>query len=375
MKRWNLSRPLASITVALLLCMSLAALPDALVQAADLDPALNDASVVPTPDKPQLSSLPVCKGARQGGDTIEEAMPIDGLPYVDPGNTCQANDDMDVECPWPSTSADVFYSLTLDTDMQVTIDLCNSAYDTKLFVLDAELNMIACNDDFYDISDPCGGFVSKIAGLFIPGGETVYIGVDGYGGGCGAYLIRVTEFVPCEFDCPPGAIAEAEPPLAPDQADDYNGGCWSDPPIFQDLWGDDYGNVDVCATSGWFLSAGDISRDSDWFRVYLGPAGLMEFTMMTDGFGDVGTWMNIILPGPVDPCTDSELVEWAAVGPCTPMTFSYAGTPESEVWIVTAPVQWLYFEAQEYEYYLSVTGLIPIGTEATSWTSLKALYR
>ena len=49
-------------------------------------------------------------------------------------------DDLDFVCPYDgSTSPDVFYAFTPDEDMVIDIGTCNSGFDTKLYVLDADL--------------------------------------------------------------------------------------------------------------------------------------------------------------------------------------------------------------------------------------------
>ena len=99
---------------------------------------------------------------KQGGDTIGDAAVIPGLPYSNTGTTAGYNNDYDEACPYTgSTSPDVVYSFTPDSDVDVDVDLCGSSYDTKLYIYDSDLNRIACNDDAY-FDDDCGVYVSKI---------------------------------------------------------------------------------------------------------------------------------------------------------------------------------------------------------------------
>ena len=50
---------------------------------------------------------------RQGGDTIEDAAVIPGLPYSNTGTTAGYNNDYDEGCPYStSISPDVVYSFT-----------------------------------------------------------------------------------------------------------------------------------------------------------------------------------------------------------------------------------------------------------------------
>ncbi len=87
---------------------------------------------------------------RQGGDTIADAVPIT-VPTIDlAGTTVGYNDDYDEVCPYTqSTSPDVVYKFAPDRDVVVDIDMFGSTYDTKIYVYCANLDLVACNDDFY----------------------------------------------------------------------------------------------------------------------------------------------------------------------------------------------------------------------------------
>lgn len=131
---------------------------------------------------------------REGGEDIANALPISGLPFNDTGNTCDNIDDYDEACPYTgSDSPDVVYSYTPTWGEIITIDLCGSSYDTKVFVYEAIAgNLVACDDDFYKFGDACGSWVSKIEDLNLLGGQTYYIVIDGYGGDCGDYELLIT---------------------------------------------------------------------------------------------------------------------------------------------------------------------------------------
>lgn len=120
-----------------------------------------------TPTRPYTPPAEI----KQGGDTIFDATVIPGLPFTDTGNTCGYIDDYDEICPYSgSTAPDVVYSFTPVSDMSIDVDLCGSMYDTKLFIYDSGLNLVACNDDFY-FEDPCGIYVSRIEGAPLVGGK------------------------------------------------------------------------------------------------------------------------------------------------------------------------------------------------------------
>ncbi len=130
---------------------------------------------------------------RQGGDTVATATAITVLPFSGAGTTVGYTNNYDAVCPYTgSTSPDVVYSLVPCMDGALDITLCaGSLYDTKLYVLDAALTVIACNDDL------CPGYVSELTaanGEAVPvtAGATYYIVVDGYFGASGSYTIDVT---------------------------------------------------------------------------------------------------------------------------------------------------------------------------------------
>lgn len=118
------------------------------------------------------------------GDDIGSAIVIDDIGYIASGNTCGFTDDYDESCPYTgSTSPDVVYSYSPTTSLDLlTVDLCTSSYDTKVYIyVNAAGNLIACNDDA--CSDPSGNpFRSKVECVNVVPGNTYYIVVDGYFG-------------------------------------------------------------------------------------------------------------------------------------------------------------------------------------------------
>jgi len=148
-----------------------------------------------------LSGTP--SSTRQGGDTVDDATVITELPASLEGTVVGYTDDYDCNDIGTSTSADVVYSITAETDAAIDLTLCYSSYDTKLFVFENEANNFAytttgeeaCNDD--GESDPgCTIFTSRIDGLSMTAGNTYYIVVDGWAGSEGDYVLDVTPYNP-----------------------------------------------------------------------------------------------------------------------------------------------------------------------------------
>ena len=131
---------------------------------------------------------------RTQGDTVADPffVSFDCEVFSASGNTCGYVNDYDYACPYTgSTSADVVYKFVCSSNMAVTIDLCASTYDTKLYVYANTVgNVIACNDDF------CS-FQSSVGNVPLAAGNTYYIVVDGYGGSCGNYELVISQYAPC----------------------------------------------------------------------------------------------------------------------------------------------------------------------------------
>lgn len=317
----------------------------------------------PILDKPETAQTPPAPDPdvlRQGGDTIGDATVITGLPFSETGTTAGYIDDYDEVCPYTgSTSPDVVYSFTPEHEMLIAIDLEGSSYDTKVYVYDPDMNLVACNDDFYD------DYTSFLGQVYITAGLTYSIVIDGYGSAFGEYELMVRDDdMQCVMDCPPGGEVEGEPPLVDGYDDQFNSGCGGIgvpiQPITQEIF---------CGRSGWFLgSDGSSMRDTDWFTVTIGDAGYL------DVFGDA-EWPTFLFElGPLD-CADVAVIQQTTIGPCIEDGFTITGAPGQEVWLwIGSP----YFENNgymddEYDYVLWITPA-PVVTRADSWSAVKGLF-
>ena len=129
-----------------------------------------------------------------GSDLPDGSVEILSLPYTDTGSTAGAANDFDgfdgAGCPFSgSTAPEVFYKITGSGEV-LTISLCDSEYDTKVYVLDDTLSLFACNDD------SCGvdGFRSELITPPLVDDATYWISVDGYAASSGNYLLNVDTF-------------------------------------------------------------------------------------------------------------------------------------------------------------------------------------
>ncbi len=298
---------------------------------------------------------------RQGGDTFDAAVALP-IPAVDiVGSTTGYNDDYGDYCPWDSWAPDVVYSIVPDQDITIDIDLYGSSYDTKIYVYDQNLIMIACNDDAYP------DYTSLIEDLPVFASQQYFVVIDGFGSDHGDYLLNIREFAPCVLDCPAGAGLEDEPPLVDGYVDNHNGGCNANPfnPVFQPIT-----TPVFCGRSGWFIGPdGDQMRDTDWFTLVIPPSGTLEI------IGDAEQDSYMLEIGPQD-CDAVGVIQEVPIGSCFEASMTMTGAPGSVVWFWVGPAANSGpggAESLEYGYVLW-TNLTPVATQAVTWSGVKALF-
>ena len=299
----------------------------------------------------------------QGGDTILDATMLAGIPASSTGTTAGYNHDYDEVCPFSgSTAPDVVYTFIAPMDMQVDVDLFGSTYDTKVYVYDENLALVACNDDFY--SD----YVSKIEEMPIMNGVQYFVVIDGYSGAFGDYVLNIVEFIPdppCVLECPPAGVYENEPPLAYNYDDQWNGGC--NTPVtypFQNITSGVF-----CGVSGFYTTDAGNSRDTDWFIINVPAGGVLEVT----GDAEVETYMFEL--GPQDCDAGVGVIQNVIVGPCAEGTMAISGAVGSPVWFWVGPTDFYAPDGSdlfEYDYVLLLN--IGTATEDHTWTGVKALF-
>jgi hypothetical protein len=187
-----------------------------------------------------------------GGEDIATAQVILGLPFSDTGDTGTKVDDYDEACPYTgSTSPDAVYSYAPAADGVIDIDLCNSSYDTKLFVYE---NVHTPTLPYACVDDSCPGYKSDILAMPVLAGNIYYIVVDGYGGESGTFELNITD--PVSVVCDP-IMCVGTPEVEP------NEGANADPVVFNPIA---IGET-VCGTNFTFDNNGTDSRDTDWFEL------------------------------------------------------------------------------------------------------------
>ncbi len=316
------------------------------------------------PDKPvarHAPGTPDPAALRQGGDTILDAVLV-SLPVVNmTGTTAGFTDDYDEVCPYTnSTSPDVVYTFVPDSNVGLVIDMYGSVYDTKIYLYDENLALVACNDDFHP------DYTSLLENVPVIAGVQYFLVIDGYGGDFGEYLLQIEEFMPCQLDCPAGAVLENEPPLANGYVDNWNGGCNTDPvsPPFQQGW---WGSF--CGVSGFYLSAGSSFRDTDWMQLEIPSDGVLEIY----GDAELATYMFEL--GPQD-CDTVGVLQNVIIGPCVEGAMVITGSPGSTVWFWVGPTTFASPDGSDvYEYeYVLINNTIWDPVENDSWTDVRALF-
>jgi len=312
---------------------------------------------------------------REGGETIETAWMIYALPFTDTGNTCDNIHDYDEVCPYTgSLSPDVVYAYEPPYDMCVSINLCDSYYDTKVYVYQDVAGNVpwpdGCNDDNFNCVDPPVSYTSWIESVEIFAGSTYYIVVDGYGSGCGDYVLYMEEVecpTPCDVICV--GVPEGEPTCYDDYVDNYNGGCNSDPNIFSIQ---PVGDMTVCGESGVYDFGGSTYRDTDWYQIY--PCGGAPISITVEA--EFGVLFGFVEG--IEDCLAPAFYSYLTADECTPTTLTeYLPYGAFAIFVSTSSWDPLYVCGLEYS--LTIEGYTehcdPTPVEDTTWSTIKSLYR
>ncbi len=330
--------------------------------------------VQPAPKDTEVTGRPTGESRDAVGDNMGVPIWIGALPYTHAGNTCQYIHDYDEVCPYTdSSSPDVVYGFSPAKDMGIRIDLCLSSYDTKVYVYDVTGNPIACNDDFY-FGDPpeCYAYSSCLECVELTANNKYYIVVDGYGGDCGDYSLNITECEIVDGSCPEGSVLELEKACYDWYTipDTWNGGCNSNPEVFQVLEPECDGTVTVCGWGG-TDPGGQGFRDTDWYEITLTEPSMISMCCV----GEIPLDMFILdttagCAGVIDihaGTAPTPGVEACIGGPLDPGTY----------WLWVGPND--FYSIPCGEYVMTITGYYPEGgasaTERKSWGTIKNQYK
>ena len=338
-------------------------------------------AVTPASELPVKESQIIDPGkpdSREGGETMADAWMIYALPFADTGNTCDNIHDYDEVCPYSgSLSPDVVYAYEPPYDMCVSISLCDSYYDTKVYVyenVEGNVPLNGCNDDNFNCVNPPVSYTSWIESVEFFAGNTYYIIVDGYGSGCGDYVLYMEEVecpVQCEIICV--GVPEGEPSCYDGYDDMFNGGCNSVPPIFSTM-PVSAGPYTVCGESGVFDFSGSTYRDTDWYKIY--PCGGVPISITVEA--EFGVLFGFVTG--IEDCLAPAFYSYTTAAECTPTTLTeYLPYGAFAIFVSTDAWDPAYVCGSTSEYSLTVEGYSehcdPSPVEDASWSSIKALYR
>jgi hypothetical protein len=337
----------------------------------------------PDPDKPRGASIPAAPldgapaTARSGGETIDDATLIPGLPYYESGNTTSYADDYNAVCPYTAIGGhDVVYKYIPTVEQAVTISICNSWFDTKLYVFeDSADNVIACNDDWCGPDDDHYGvtWMSYLENLPVHAGHVYYIVIDGYTScplGCGVYTLHVTDRsmpVACDHTCPPDGMPEGEPECYDGYIDHFNGGCSSNPPVFSQLaCGSD--PLRICGGGGVYRSG--TRRDTDWYAFTLTEPKAVTFRAC-------GNFPIFAILMSIESDCSATTILGDAVYSHKELVLSRTLTSGDYVFEIGSSSWNFVYGCAGALYQFEVEGLCPPPTSAleTSWGSVKKLFR
>jgi hypothetical protein len=198
-------------------------------------------------------------------------------------------------------------------------------------------------------------------------GNTYYIVVDGYSGDCGVYELYMESYPQC-VQCPTGAFVETEPWCIDPLNDVDNGGCNSDPPVFDYLEPSE-GVVNFCGTSGTYTQGSSNIRDTDWYQIDLANESEITFRCLANFNVRIG-----IVDGREGCDEVSAFYSYADGYTCSVPELTEV-LPAGTWWLWVGPIGFTGVPCGG-EYACELTGYAPATpVESISWSTLKALYR
>ncbi len=269
--------------------------------------------------------VPVCCVAQCPPDAQVEGEPECDTNYVDAYNGgCNSTPNVfqDVQCGTICGEAGTYLNGTTgvrDTDWyRITVGAGTftysgiaSGFPLRLFVL----NPVCPGSSIGTTTAPS---CTQSSNLTFNGPGTFYLfaGPDVFTGvPCGSkYLLTISgPEVPscCVQQCPAGAQVEGEPVCGTNYVDSYNGGCNSTPNVFLPA---ECGTI--CGETGTYLSGSSNFRDTDWYRITVGP-GTFTYSGTGSGFP-----IRLFL---LDPVCPGSLIESANAPGCVAASLTFTG--------------------------------------------------
>lgn len=212
------------------------------------------------------------------------------------------------------------YEVTITEDAFYTFSLCATAtsWDSYIWISDE-----CCGDAICVSDDDCGVEygLSEIYCCDLTAG-VYYLMIQGYDvPDAGDYTLDISCCI-CEVVC---TNNEGETTCYDDYVDNYNGGCNSDPAVFQSYTC----GTEICGESGNFLDGTTDSRDTDWYLLTLATEQYITWKVVTQFTGLI----YILTPGPAGTeCDDLAAVAGGETVPCDTATISGC-LPAGDYWL------------------------------------------
>ena len=213
------------------------------------------------------------------------------------------------------------YEVTVTEAAMYTFSLCNTAveWDSWIWISDECCGDPICYDD-----DGCGVTysLSEITCCNLAAG-VYYLMIQGYGEtDFGDYTLDISCCV-CEVVC---TNNEGETTCFEDYVDTYNGGCNSDPAVYQAYTC----GTEICGESGNFVVDDTVdSRDTDWYLLTLATEQYVTWKVVTEFTGLI----YILTPGPAGyECDSLGAVAGGETIPCDTATIA-ACLPAGDYWL------------------------------------------
>ncbi|MCD4689991.1 hypothetical protein K8S17_00865 [bacterium] len=169
----------------------------------------------------------------------------------------------------------------------------------------------------------------------------------------------------CVLDCPEGVPIEGEPLCETDYEDHHNGGCNSDPPVFQPIEPSP-STIVRCGEAGNYDYYGSCYRDTDWYEIVLDEPRHITACVAAE------FPVSLILAVPDPDCSNVVIVESAAGDVCTEVCVNAAVDPG--VYYVFIAPQFGSTIPCGARYIFSIDGYTtPV--EQRNWGIIKSLYR
>jgi hypothetical protein len=260
-----------------------------------------------------------------------------------------------------------WYEIVLDEATTITFS-CVAEFPLQILVIDGTNDCPGSYIMESAFGDSC--VEASIVTTIGPGTFWLWVGPNVYTGvPCDSdYIMTLDGYyaTDCVMDCPGGSLMEEEPPCEPEYYDSHNGGCNSDPPVFQYLE-PSVNTIYLCGEAGVYPYQGSCYRDTDWYEMVLDQPREIEFCCAAE----FPLQILMVQPG-ATPCVDDVVLDFAQVDACELACLTLPLDPGT-YWLWVGPSVWYPIDCGR-RYTMIVNGYTT-AVERKSWGTIKHLYR